>query len=109
MQGVTLGFDNNGPIRTEGGFTDGLRSVNTNYEDFPNPGIPADLGSGGGCVEWKAFGDWRNYSAFTSLTAKDPLLVFGAAVDYTESGDTGQLTPVVDVQYNTPSGARIVW
>ena len=106
VQGVTLGFDNNGPIRTEGGITDGLRSVNTNYEDFPNAGIPADWGAVGR-VECKAFGDWRNYSAFSSLTAKDPLLVFGAAMDYTESGDTGQLTPVADVQYNAPSGASL--
>jgi len=103
VQGATVGFDNNGPLRVEGGITDGMRSANTNFQDFPTAGIPADWGLAGR-VEFKPMGDWKQYNGFTALGAKRPLLVFGAGADYTEAGDTQQLTHVADVQYDHPDG-----
>ncbi len=106
VQGASVGYDNNGPIRAELAITDGLRSANTDFQDFPATGIPADWGAAGR-LEWKLVGDWKQYNGVTALGAKQELLVFGAGADYTEAGVTRQLTHVVDGQYNSPSGLTL--
>jgi hypothetical protein len=103
VQGVSLGYEQ-GPIRAEVAFTDGLRSQDTNFQDFPTNS--ADFGFSGR-VEYKASGLWDAYTDFTALYAKEPLLVFGLGMDYTQAGDTGQFTHVVDVQYKLPNSLAI--
>lgn len=103
MQGAAVGYDNNGPLRAELALTDGLRSANTNFQDFPASGIQADWGVAGR-VDWKLMGDWKQYNSFSAQGSKDALLVLGAGVDYTEAGDTRQLSHVIDIQYDAPCG-----
>src|SRR5262249_52760321 len=50
VQGVSLGYEN-GPIRAEVAFTDGLRSQNTNFQDFPTNNTNYGFS---GRVEYKA-------------------------------------------------------
>ena len=101
VQGVSLGYQDDGPFRAEAAFTDGLRSANTNFQDYPATG--ADWGVAAR-VEYKVRGDWKQYKDFTALGDAKPLLVFGAGADYTEAGRTGQLVHVVDAQYENPCG-----
>jgi phosphate-selective porin len=86
VQGVTVGYDPNRSFRAEAGFTDGLRSANTNFQDYPDVTAgnspPAD-------------------DHFTAIGNSDDLLVVGAGADYTEAGDTGSLVHVVDAHYAT--------
>ena len=100
-QGVSLGYDNSGEFRVEAAFTDGIRSSNTNFQDFPATGT--DWGVAGR-VEYKLVGDWRDYAHFTAYGSRQELLVLGAGADYNEAGRTGQLVHVVDVQYESPTG-----
>lgn len=101
VQGVSAIYDAgaDSPVRAEVAFTDGLGSNNTNFQDFPTSGIPADWGAAGR-VEYKVFGNWKEYDHFSSLGDKENLLVLGAGADYTEAGHTRQLTFVGDAQAN---------
>jgi hypothetical protein len=106
VQGVTLAYDPGQALRAEAGFTDGLKSANTNFQDFPDVtsgnSPPADWGAAGR-IEYKAFGNWKDYDHFSAIGNKDDLLVFGAGADYTEAGDTDSFTHVVDAQFATPN------
>ena len=106
VQGVGVGFDRDGPIRGEFVFSDGLRSQNTNFQDFPTAGIASDWGVAGR-VDWKLSGDWKQYSSFSALNAKKTLAVLGAGADYTEAGDTQQLTHAVDAQLDCLCGLSL--
>ena len=101
VQGVSIGYEDDGPFRAEAAFTDGLRSANTNFQDYPATG--ADWGAAAR-VEYKVRGDWKQYRDFTALGNAQPLLVFGAGADYTEAGRTAQFVHVVDAQYESPCG-----
>ena len=92
------------PFRTEIAFTGGQRNTDTSFIGFPTN--PATYG-GAGRFEYKLFGDWKDYSQFTSLGDKQPLLVLGGGVDYTEAGDTGNLLHVIDLQFDTPNGLSL--
>jgi hypothetical protein len=100
VQAATLIYDNGGALRAEGGITDGLRSANTNFQDFPTN--TADWGAVAR-VEYKVFGNWKDYDRMTAFGDKESVLVIGAGADYTEAGDTGQLTHAVDIMYKTPN------
>jgi hypothetical protein len=100
-EGVSLGFDNNGPFRSEAAYTNGLRGSNTSFQDFPSRS--ANWGVAGR-VEYKLAGEWKDYAHFTALGAKRELLVIGAGADYTEAGRTGQLVHAVDFAYESPGG-----
>lgn len=106
---VSYGFDRMpdggySPFRTEIAYTNGMRNTDTSFQGFPTN--PATWGAAGR-FELKLFGNWQDYTQFTSLDNKDPLLVLGGGVDYTEAGDTGQLSHVVDVQFDTPNGLAL--
>ena len=103
VQGVSLGYAR-GPVRAEFAVSDGLRSANTNFQDFPT--TAGDWGVAGR-VEYKVTGSWEDYRDFTALGDAEPLLVFGAGADYTEAGDTGSLVHVADVDYEGPSGLSL--
>jgi hypothetical protein len=97
----SYGYDTPSPVRTEIAFTGGERNTDTSFVGFPTN--PASYG-GAGRFEYKLFGDWKDYTQFTSLDDKAPLLVLGGGVDYTEAGDTGDLLHVIDLQFDTPNG-----
>lgn len=96
-EGVTLVYGAGGPLRTEGAFTNGFNSNDTNFQDFPRRAANFGLA---GRVEYKVLGDWRDYDHFTSLGNHGDLLVLGAGADFTEAGHTNALRHVVDVQWN---------
>ena len=98
---VDYGYDTPSPFRTEVGYTGGMRNTDTTFQTFPTN--TASWGAVGR-FEFKFFGDWKDYSQFTSLGDKHPLLVLGGGADYTEAGDTGSLLHVVDLQFNLPDG-----
>src|SRR5258706_2904759 len=110
VQGVTGIFDNDGTLRAEAGFTDGMRSANTNFQDFPSVtsgnSPQADWGVVGR-VEYKFNGTWKEYDHLTPQGNKKELLVVGVAGDFTQAGDTGQFSHTVDVQYDTPNSLSI--
>ncbi|HXE52891.1 MAG TPA: hypothetical protein VN541_07755, partial [Tepidisphaeraceae bacterium] len=101
---VSYGYDGNYPVRAELAFTSGMRNFDTTFADFPTN--PATWGAAAR-VEWKVMGRWEDYSQFTALGDKEPLLVFGGGADYTEAGDTDGLIHVADVQLNTPSALTL--
>jgi len=103
-QGATVIFDNKGPVRVEGGVTDGIRAANTNFEDSPNVGIAYD-GGVAGRVEWKVMGNWKDYDQLTALGDKKDLLVFGSGYDYSYAGGGyNQLSHTLDMQFGSPCG-----
>jgi hypothetical protein len=101
---ISYGFDTDSVWRTEVAITSGERNFDTSYQQFPTN--TANWGASGR-VEYKAFGNWGDYTQFTSLSDKTDLLVFGAGFDYTEAGTTGAFTHVVDAQYNMPDGLAL--
>jgi hypothetical protein len=98
---ISYGYDTPSPFRTEIAYTNGQRNTDTTFQNFP-----ANNASWGaaGRFEFKFFGDWKDYTQFTSLDDKHPLLVLGGGADYTEAGDTGSLSHVIDLQFNMPNG-----
>jgi len=103
-QAATIIFDNKGPVRVEGGVTDGIRAANTNFEDSPNNGIAYD-GGVAGRVEWKLMGNWKDYDQLTAYGDKRDLLVLGSGYDYSYAGGGyNQLSHTLDLQYGSPSG-----
>ncbi|MDB5303741.1 MAG: phosphate-selective porin family protein [Phycisphaerales bacterium] len=101
-EGVTLIWDPKGAVRTEGGITHGLRSANTNFLDFPNTNA-FNYGVAGR-VEYKVMGQWKDYSQIGGFGVKEPLLVFGGGIDYSERGHSGQTVGVIDAQYADQHG-----
>jgi len=101
---VSYGYDGNNPFRSELAFTSGERNFDTNFEGFPTN--TANWGAAGR-FEYKLFGDWNDYNQFTGLNNKQPLLVLGAGLDYTEAGAAGALTHVADIQYTLPNGLSL--
>ncbi len=111
VQGVSLIIDDGtSPLRAEMAFTDGIRSQNQNFQDFPSTtsgnSPTADWGAAGR-VEYKLMGDWKDYEHFTAMGTKRDLFVLGAGADYTEVGHTGILTHVADAQYSMPGGLSL--
>jgi len=101
---LSYGYDGNNPFRTEVAFTGGERNFDTDFQGFPTN--PASWGAAAR-FEYKLMGQWNDYTQFTGLNNKQPLLVLGAGLDYTEAGDTGGLTHVADVQYTLPNGLSL--
>jgi hypothetical protein len=101
IKGVSLIYDPNTFVRAEGAFTGGLKNVNTNFQQFPTN--VADWGTAGR-VEYKAFGDWKDYERITAYAIKKRSLVFGVGADYTETGHVASLVHVADVQYQSKNG-----
>jgi hypothetical protein len=114
VQGATLIYDAKGPLHIEGGFHDGASfnvppagtrsNTNQNFQDFPTNN--ADWGAAAR-AEYLVMGDWKNYDDFSAMGTKDNLLVIGAGVDYTESGDTAWFSHTVDAQYEMTNGLAL--
>jgi hypothetical protein len=97
----SYGYDSDSPFRTEIAYTGGMRNTDTVFQPFPT--TVASWGAAGR-FEYKFFGDWKDYTQFTALGDKTPLLVLGGGADYTEAGDTASLMHVIDLQFDTPDG-----
>jgi hypothetical protein len=101
---ASYGYDLPSPFRTEIAYTGGMRNTDTSFVGFPTN--PATWGAAGR-FEYKFFGDWKDYTQFTALGDKHPLLVLGGGIDYTEAGKTGNFSHVIDVQFDTPDGLNV--
>lgn len=112
VKGVTFsyGFDrpnadaDYSPIRVEAGYTNGMRNTDTSFLGYPTN--TATWGAAGR-VDFKLFGRWTDYTQFTALDDKEPLLVVGAGADFTQAGITNQFSHVVDVQFDTPNALSV--
>jgi hypothetical protein len=97
IQGVELDY-NTDAVQALVGFSDGYNSFDTNFQDPPvNPfdfGLYARL-------NYKVFGDWKNYADMTALRNKKDLLVLGAGGDWSQSGDTNTYRHALDAQWET--------
>jgi hypothetical protein len=96
-------YDNANNFRVESGINNGIRSNNTSFQDFPNANIGYDWGAAAR-VEYKVFGNWKDYNQLTSLNDKSDLLVIGAGVDNSEAGKRDEFSHTFDVQYAQTSG-----
>lgn len=104
VQGAGFGFDTGDGLRGEFAFTDGMRSANSNFQQFPSGANPANWGIAGR-LDAKVFGKWKDYDrTLGAYNASQDFLVFGTGADLTEAGDTNVVTPVVDVDYGSKSG-----
>lgn len=101
VQGVGLGWHKD-QLRGRVAYTDGAKSLNTNYQDTPS----SENFGASGRFEWMALGkNWKEYDQFTAHGDKDDLLVFGAGASFTQEyatpGGTGDTTWVTaDVQWD---------
>jgi hypothetical protein len=97
-QGVSLvygDYDANTPIYAELMLHDGLNQDNTDFTDHTFEwGVS-------GRAEFKASGDWKNYSDFSAMKTKDNLLVFGGGFDWSDAEDGDVVTGALDVQFET--------
>ena len=103
VKGVTAIYDPKSNYRFEGGFTDGIRSTDTNFEDYPNGGNGFDFGLAGR-VEYKVMGIWADYGQLTAYGDTKELLVLGAAFDESQGGNSDTFSHTIDVQYANPQG-----
>jgi hypothetical protein len=113
VQGVGLvygGYAKDNPLYGEVTFHDGANSKNTDFRDtVPNadttlpPTFQANFGFAGR-VEFKLFGDWKDFRDYTAKGAKQDLLVIGAGADWTQRDGSDQYLGSVDVQWETPGG-----
>jgi hypothetical protein len=104
VQAASLIYNAGNALTTEFAFTDGIGSVNTDFEDLPTN--TTDWGVAGR-VQYKFFGKWANYEDFSAMGTKDPLLVIGGALDLTQGGDTNLFSQTADVQYELPNGLAL--
>ena len=96
--GVMAIYDNDGPARFKWDFTNGYGVNDLNYQEPPNR--PYDFGTGGR-LEYKAFGNWRDYDEFTAKFATQDQLVFGGGADLSEDNSSNAFRHSIDVQYIT--------
>lgn len=106
VKGASVIVDPGNAFRGEAAFTGGMKNTNTNFQQFPTAGIPANWGAAAR-AEYKLFGDWKDYDRITAYGIKHDSLVFGGGADYTEIGHTDVLTHVGDVQYQSARGLSI--
>lgn len=99
VKGAILLFNDSGkaPLRGSVSFTDGTNTRNQNFQDYPTNNY--DFGTAGR-VEYKLFGDWKDYGSYSSYGMKDPLLVVGGGVSFNQAGDFDNLLQTADIQFN---------
>ena len=100
-EGATFIYDPKTWVRTEAGVNHGLRSANTNFQDFP--ANPFNFGVAGR-AEFKLFGRWQDYGQVGAVDVKEPLLVVGVGADSSQRGHATQTVGAVDVQYADQNG-----
>ncbi len=103
LQGIQGIYDNGGAVRATVAFTDGFGTRNTAFTD-----------SGGGStflqivnpqwgvfgrVDYKVFGDWKQYDDFSAVGNTKDLLVVGGGFEWDTAQNVNVLFHTVDVQW----------
>ncbi|MGC4030517.1 MAG: hypothetical protein QM754_02045 [Tepidisphaeraceae bacterium] len=111
VQGVEVGYTSQEiPLRAAASFNDGDNSKNTDFRDSDGSADTATTarvdGNFGvsGRVEYKFFGDWKDYSDLTAKNVKQDLLVAGLGVDISQNGDATVDRFAADLQYGRTDG-----
>jgi hypothetical protein len=104
VKGVTAIYDPATFVRAEGGLTGGYKNSNTNFQPYPTNA--ANWGAAGR-VEYKFFGNWKDYERVSAYGAARRSFVIGTGADYTEAGPTASLSHVIDAQYQSPRGLSL--
>jgi phosphate-selective porin len=99
-QGIDLQYAD-GNLRLTGAFTDGLKTLNTNFDSSSE----ADFGLTGR-AEWKWAGEWKNFDGFTSFQGGKYAGYLGGAVHYQDGGETGGTADQSVLQYTLDSMAK---
>jgi hypothetical protein len=121
IQGAAITYDE-GRTRAQIVAHDGFDSQNTKFFDAGGVGAgvggesgvtPTDFGFSGR-AEYMLIGDrtesfnpYNEYEQFTSLHAKQDILVVGGGADYTQASSNDLIAHSVDIQYNTVSGLAL--
>jgi len=83
-QGVALEWHNDN-FRIIGGFTDGYRAVNSDFDSSSEADYALT-----GRIEYNTTGDWARYEDFTSWRSAENIgLLFGGAIHWQDGGETG--------------------
>jgi hypothetical protein len=110
IQGVTLYWDNGGPLRGHLTYHDGYNSLDTNFRDEGGTGqvgvTPTDFGITAR-AEYAIQGNFKGYDQFTANGDKDDLLVVGAGVDWSQGSSNDAVFHTVDVQWDPQSIAGL--
>jgi hypothetical protein len=105
VQGITGIYDPNSNWRVEGGFTDGIGSQNTDFQNFPVNGAGYGLA---GRFEYQMIGSgFKGYDQFTALNQTEDSLVFGVGTDYTETGSNQSVNGTIDASYQNTTGLSL--
>lgn len=109
VQGASLIFaPAEGKLRFEVAGTDGTQQSNTNFRDTNAAGTTPDTRpdwGAAGRAEFQVIGEkFKGYDDFTAMNQASTLLVFGAGVDNTQTGDQNLLTYTADVQFENDRG-----
>ncbi|HEY8747081.1 MAG TPA: hypothetical protein VIM11_03850 [Tepidisphaeraceae bacterium] len=100
-EGITVIYDHKNWLRAEAGVNHGLRSANTNFQDFQTNAYNFGVA---GRAEVKVMGRWQDYAQIGAVGTKEPLLVFGIGADSSQRGHATQTVGAADVMYGDPSG-----
>jgi hypothetical protein len=100
-EGITVIYDHKNWLRTEVGVNHGLRSANTNFQDFQTNAYNFGVA---GRAEFKVIGRWQDYSQIGAVDTKEPLLVFGIGADSSQRGHATQTVGAADVMFGLPMG-----
>jgi hypothetical protein len=101
-QGVSLGYGNGSPaspVNLDIAIHDGAGQANTGFEKGPfDFGVSAR-------AEWKFLGSsWAPYRDFSARNNKSDLGVMGAAISWSQGGDSDLITATADVQWENTRG-----
>ena len=118
VQGAAFTYDQ-GRVRAQVVAHDGFNSQNTKFFDAGGVGAgvggesgvtPTDYGFSGR-VEYmllgnrtQAFNPFNEYEQFTSLHAKQDILVIGGGADYSQASSNDLIAHTADIQYNSVNG-----
>ena len=103
VQGAGLGYGSKGPLQAEVAFTDGARSGNTDFLNHTAGSTRPDFGIAGR-MQYKLFGDWKQYDDFSAIGNTQNLLVAGLGGDWSQISGADQLLHTADLQYENTHG-----
>lgn len=108
VQGLELGYNSQEiPLQAAVAFHDGDNSKNTDFRDSDGADATSRVdGNFGvsGRVQYKFFGDWKDYQDLTAKNVKQDLLVAGLGTDISQNGDATISRFAADVQYGRADG-----
>ena len=103
-QGAVLEWTPDSKLKVEIGYTDGINTGNTNFQDFPD--AATNFGFAGRAT-YCVFGNPADALDFSAMGNKEDMLMLGAGFDWTEAGDTNAVEYTFDVQWENAAGLAI--